>query len=176
MATLSIKELRALISAAGLTTEGCIDKKDLQERAIEAQRQLAAAPAHQAGSAEFANASLLDALAALEMAVATSPPTQQAAEIASACLERIVPALMEGETLPRQRALTAMLGSLSFGLGGQGGLFTMSLLPLPFLLTNDDTDDDLHGMIEAAEETHGSEFIVTMLAGLGVPAPAAEVS
>ena len=170
VATLSIKELRAVISAAGLTTEGCLDKADLQQRATEAQAALAAAPANPAsGGTDFENAPLLDALDALEKAVATSPPTQQAAETASACLERIVPALMEGESLPRQRTLNVMLGSMSFGLGGQGGLFTMSLLPLPFLLTNDDPEEgeDLHDMIEMAEEAHCCEFIATMLDGLG---------
>ena len=33
---LSLKDLRALIGEAGLTTDGCIDKSDLRARALEA--------------------------------------------------------------------------------------------------------------------------------------------
>ena len=45
LAALSLKELKALIASAGLSTADCIDKDDLRARAREAQQALASKPA-----------------------------------------------------------------------------------------------------------------------------------
>ena len=39
---MSIKELKALITSAGLSTKDCVEKADLRRRAVEAQARLAA--------------------------------------------------------------------------------------------------------------------------------------
>ena len=41
---LSIKQLKALIGAAGLSTAGCVEKSDLRAKATEAQQRLASVP------------------------------------------------------------------------------------------------------------------------------------
>ena len=41
---LSIKQLKALIGAAGLSTAGCVEKSDLRAKATEAQERLASVP------------------------------------------------------------------------------------------------------------------------------------
>jgi|AntAceMinimDraft_1070359.scaffolds.fasta_scaffold146834_1 hypothetical protein len=42
---LGVKALRELIASAGLTTQDCVEKSDLRQRAREAQAKLAARPA-----------------------------------------------------------------------------------------------------------------------------------
>eukprot|EP00966_Prymnesium_polylepis_P283919 6558970-Prymnesium_polylepis.1 len=88
IASLSIKELRALIAEAGLSTEGCLDKNDLRERAAEAQRHLATRSAVPAATPSLDGMALEDVLTALEEAI-SKPPGQEAAERASACLEQM---------------------------------------------------------------------------------------
>ena len=44
VSTLSIKQLKALIGAAGLSTAGCVEKSDLRAKATEAQQRLASIP------------------------------------------------------------------------------------------------------------------------------------
>ena len=44
VSTLSIKQLKALIGAAGLSTAGCVEKSDLRAKATEAQQRLASVP------------------------------------------------------------------------------------------------------------------------------------
>ena len=46
VATLSVKELKALIAGAGLSTAGCVEKADLRARAAEAQAKLVADQVH----------------------------------------------------------------------------------------------------------------------------------
>ena len=175
---LSIKELRALIGQAGLTTEGCVDKSDLLERAQEAQQKLAAGgdPAVNADpeaiEAEVAALPRAQLLPALESAVA-SEPCQSTALRANACLQRITEAFMSGDAaesdLPRAGVLAGVLGGLKMGLGGQGGLFAMACMPLPFVLVVDEEsagEDDLGTLVEAAEGQHGVAFFETLLRGL----------
>lgn len=172
VATLSIKELKELITSAGLTTSGCVDKSDLRERAKEAQQKLAAGggPAAAGGDEDVSKLTLPEIVALLEKVV-VRPPTQQQqnAEMARSCLEPLVEALMEGEDLqvPRERLLAAVLGSLKLGLGGQGGLFTMACMPLPFLLSSEDEEEDVTDALEAAETKHDAPLVGTLLAGLG---------
>lgn len=77
-----------------------------------------------------------DLLPTLEASI-SAPPSQETALLAHACLARVTEAFLAGsvEHLPRPRALSAILGGLKMGLGGQGGLFIMACLPLPFVLT-----------------------------------------
>ena len=102
VATLGVKELRAFIKAAGLTTEGCIDKADLLERAVEAQA-VGAGPDKQdtnpdsaAIEASISELGLSQVVDMLEEVLAL-PPSQVVARKANACLERVTLALMEGE-------------------------------------------------------------------------------
>ena len=179
---LSIKELRALIASAGLTTTGCVDKADLIERAAEAQQVLAsgggkATPSAKAIEAEVARLEAVAVLPALEAAL-QQPPSQDTALKANACLERVTHMLVaaadssqEPAGLPRDRLLAAILGGLKMGLGGQGGLFTMACLPLPFALQqaagdDDDDEDDAQDLIERAEAQHETTFFDALLAGL----------
>ena len=64
---LSIKELRALIGKAGLTTEGCVDKSDLLERAAEAQEKLASGGGTGADADPEAIEAEIEALASAEL-------------------------------------------------------------------------------------------------------------
>ena len=171
--TLSVKELKEFIKSAGLTISGCVDKSDLRERAKEAQEKLAAGGGRAAagGEEDVSKLTLPEVVALLEKTVDAPKPAQQQqnAEMARSCLEPLVEALMEGKDLqvPRSRLLAAVLGSLKLGLGGQGGLFTMSCMPLPFLLSSDDEEEDITGALEEAETKHDAPLVGTLLAGLG---------
>ena len=134
LATLSVKELKTLIASAGLSSEGCVDKSDLRERGAEAQAKLRAGR-----TADPANWERNELLPLLEAAVAEQP-TSESAERARECLERLVDAMSEGWEPQRDRMLSAVLGALKMGLGGQGGLFMMACLPLPFLISVDDDE------------------------------------
>ena len=172
---MSVKELRALIMAAGLTTTGCVDKSDLIERAAEARALPSPGGDGMAANVEAQVAALAsaDVLPSLEAAL-KRPPSQEVALLANACLDRLTHTLMEdGAALPRGRLLTVILGSMKMGLGGQGGLFTMACLPLPFGLhhpdeegDNGESTPDLQEVIEQAEEANETTFFETLLAGL----------
>uniref|UniRef100_A0A7S0Q3W2 SAP domain-containing protein n=1 Tax=Coccolithus braarudii TaxID=221442 RepID=A0A7S0Q3W2_9EUKA len=177
---LSIKDLRVLITSAGLTTAGCVDKADLIERAAEACA-LPATHADEPSAKEIEEAvrmlPLAELLPQLEATLKTTP-SQSSALHANACLERLTTALMEGDAdataAPPDRLMTAILGGMKMGLGGQGGLFTMACLPLPHVLmrpnANEDDDDastpDLQVLIDAAEEANGTTLFETLLSGL----------
>ena len=170
---MSVKELRALITAAGLTTTGCVDKNDLIERAAEARARPSPSGDGMVVNVEAQVAALppADVLPSLEAAL-KRPPSQEVALLANACLERMTQTLMEDEyAFPGGRLLTAILGSMKMGLGGQGGLFTMACLPLPYGLQQPNEDDDastpeLQELIEQAEEANETTFFDTLLAGL----------
>ena len=172
--SLSIKELKGLISKAGLTTAGCTDKADLIERAEEAQQKLAAGGGDGADAeaieAEVAALPITETLPILERSI-KGEPSQTSALRANACLERITKAFMGPESsvaeLPHGRLLSAVLGSLKMGLGGQGGLFMMACLLLPLVLAErEEEDEDLSEMVQAAEQEHDADVFETLLAGL----------
>ena len=126
LASLSIKELRALITESGLTTAGCVDKSDLLERAAEAQvlassGAAAGGPNAEAIEEEIAALQPAELITTLE-SVLRRTPSQETALRANACFQRIAMALMEGEEFARDRLLPAILGGMIMGLGGQGGL------------------------------------------------------
>ena len=173
LASLGIKELRKIITNAGLTTDGCVDKSDLVARALEAKEKLASTPEAalaQDAEAKVAALSRAELLPALEAAL-LRPPSQETALTANECLDRITETLMQDSgwlaELPRDRLLTAILGGMVMGLGGQGGLFAMSCMPLPYAMQECEGETrDLSTLIEAAEDTTGATFFDTLLAGL----------
>ena len=109
-------------------------------RALEAKEKLASTPEAalaQDAEAKVAALSRAELLPALEAAL-LRPPSQETALTANECLDRITETLMQDSgwlaELPRDRLLTAILGGMVMGLGGQGGLFAMSCMPLPYAM------------------------------------------
>ena len=109
LASLGIKELRKIITNAGLTTDGCVDKSDLVARALEAKEKLASTPEAalaQDAEAKVAALSRAELLPALEAAL-LRPPSQETALTANECLDRITETLMQDSgwlaELPRDR-------------------------------------------------------------------------